>query len=72
MTISIIDNKTFIIPFELIVSAFIGLLVYLLINRFRVEKFHLGVNHGCWLSVISFFINVAIFNKQTLGLGIFN
>ena len=69
MTISIIDNKTFIIPFELILSALIGLLVYLLINPSEWKISFWGLIMGVGYLSLVFLLTSAIFNKQTLGLG---
>jgi prepilin signal peptidase PulO-like enzyme (type II secretory pathway) len=69
VAISIIDYKTFIIPFPLIVSALLGLLVYIFLNtgEWRISAWG-GIMGVGYLSLV-FLLTSALFNKQTLGFG---
>jgi prepilin signal peptidase PulO-like enzyme (type II secretory pathway) len=69
LAISIIDYKTFIIPFPLIFSAFLGLLLYILLNtgQWRISLWG-GIMGVGYLSLV-FLLTSALFNKQTLGFG---
>ena len=69
VAISIIDYKTFIIPFPLIVSALLGLLVYIFLNtgEWRIAIWG-GIMGVGYLSLV-FLLTSALFNKQTLGFG---
>jgi prepilin signal peptidase PulO-like enzyme (type II secretory pathway) len=69
LAISIIDQQTFIIPFPLILSAFIGLLIYIYINPNEWQVSFWGAIMGVGYLSLLFLLTSSIFNRQTLGLG---
>tara|TARA_B110000438_G_scaffold32410_2_gene31968 strand:- start:6592 stop:7347 length:756 start_codon:yes stop_codon:yes gene_type:complete len=69
LAISIIDHETFIIPFPLIISALLGLLVYIYFNPTEWRVSFWGAIMGVGYLSLVFLLTSAIFNKQTLGLG---
>jgi len=70
LAVSIIDYRTGLIPFPLIVSAFLGLLVSIFLNTNILwrESFWGAVMGLGYLSLV-FLLTAALFNKQTLGFG---
>ena len=69
LVISIIDHKTFIIPLSLIISAFLGLLIFIFLNPSEWRYSLWGLIMGIGYLSIVFLLTSAIFNKQTLGFG---
>ena len=69
LAISIIDYKTFIIPFPLIISAFLGILVYIFLNTDEWQISLWGGVMGVGYLSLVFLLTSALFNKQTLGFG---
>ena len=69
LAISVIDQETFIIPFPLILSALLGLLVYIYFNPSDWRVSFWGAIMGVGYLSLVFLLTSALFNKQTLGLG---
>ena len=69
LAISIIDYKTFIIPFPLIISGFLGILVYIFLNMDEWQISLWGGVIGVGYLSLVFLLTSALFNKQTLGFG---
>jgi len=69
LAISLIDQETFIIPFPLILSALLGLLVYIYFNPSDWRVSFWGAIMGVGYLSLVFLLTSALFNKQTLGLG---
>jgi len=69
LIISIIDYKTFIIPFPLILSSFLGLLIYIYFNPSEWRVSFWGAIMGVGYLSLIFLLTSALFNKQTLGFG---
>ena len=69
LTITIIDFKTLIIPFPLIISAFLGILTYLLINPTDWKISFWGTVMGVGYLSLVFLLTSALFKKQTMGFG---
>jgi len=69
LVISIIDQETYIIPFPLILSAFVGLLIYLYVNPSEWRVSFWGAIMGVGYLSLVFLLTSVLFNKQTLGFG---
>ena len=69
LAISVIDQKTYLIPFPLIFSALLGLLVYIYFNPNDWRVSFWGAIMGVGYLALVFLLTSALFNKQTLGLG---
>ena len=69
LAISVIDQETFTIPYPLILSAFLGLLVYIYFNPSEWKVSFWGAIMGVGYLSLIFLLTSALFNKQTLGLG---
>ena len=69
LAISVIDQRTFLIPFPLILSALFGLLVYIYFNPSEWRVSFWGAIMGLGYLSLVFLLTSTLFNKQTLGLG---
>jgi len=69
ITISFIDYEKFIIPLPLIMSAFMGLLIFIYLNPTEWRYSFWGAIMGVGYLSLVFLLTSALFNKQTLGLG---